>query len=144
MKHTDFLKQLDHTKVTAAIGAAEKLTSGEIRVMVSRQAATDPIARAQKEFTRLGMTKTQARNGVLIFVAPVSQTFAIIGDEGIHRECGPAFWDELAAAMREHFKAADYTAGLVSGIARAGEFLGGHFPRQADDKNELPDDVITD
>lgn len=133
--------KIDHDKVVAAIGAAERRTSGEIRVLLAKGAAPDPMIAAREHFERLGMTQTAARNGVLIFVAPVSRTFAIIGDLGIHEKCGDAFWTDLAATMEAHFKRGDFTAGLVHGIERAGELLAAHFPGSPDDKNELPDEI---
>jgi uncharacterized membrane protein len=132
---------IDHARVVAAIGAAEAETSGEIRILLARHKADDPVAAAQKHFERLGMTQTKERNGVLIFLAPRSRTFAVIGDTAIHEKCGDAFWTELTAAMTEHFKRADFTAGLVHGIGRAGALLAEHFPRQSDDRNELPDKI---
>ena len=132
---------IDHARVVAAIGAAEQRTSGEIRVFISREPAEDPVAAGQKQFERLGMTQTAARNGVLIFVAPRSHTFAVLGDQGVHEKCGDSFWRELAAAMTSHFQAGDFTGGLVLGIERAGELLAVHFPRRPDDRNELPDKI---
>ena len=132
---------IDEARIVAAIAAAEQRTSGEIRVAVSAAAAPEPIAAARRQFERLGMTQTAARNGVLIFVAPASQTFAVIGDRGVHERCGDAFWSELAAAMSEQFRRGDFTGGLVLGIERAGTLLAAHFPRQPDDRNELPDSV---
>jgi uncharacterized membrane protein len=87
------------------------------------------------------MTQTSARNGVLIFVAPRSHTFAIIGDTGIHKKCGDTFWQEVAASMEQHFKRREFTEGLVNGVERAGGLLAEHFPRSPDDKNELPDHI---
>jgi uncharacterized membrane protein len=133
--------KIDHDRVVAAIGAAEARTSGEIRILLARHKADDPVADAQKHFERLGMTRTGARNGVLIFLAPRSRTFAVIGDTAIHEKCGNTFWTELAAAMTEHFKRGDFTAGLEHGITRAGTLLAEHFPRQSDDRNELPDKI---
>lgn len=135
------LPKIDHRRVVAAIGAAESKTSGEIRVVVSRRKITEPVAEAQKQFERLGMTDTQHRNGVMILLAPRSRTFAVIGDTAVHEKCGDAFWRELADAMGEHFKRGDFTAGLVHGIERAGALLAEHFLRAADDRNELPDEI---
>ena len=135
------LPKIDHSLVVAAIGDAERRTSGEIRVVVSRGKIADPVVEAQRQFERLGMTRTQRRNGVLILFAPRSRTFAVIGDTAIHEKCGDRFWRELAAAMTEHFKRGDFTTGLVHGIDRAGALLAEHFPRASDDRNELPDDV---
>ena len=135
------LPPIDAARVQAAIAAAEQRGSGEIRVVVSRAAAPDPVAAAQYEFSRLGMAATAARNGVLLFLAPRSRTFAIVGDEGVHARCGENFWREVAAAMEAEFRRDDFTAGLVLGIGRAGALLAEHFPRRADDRNELPDRV---
>jgi uncharacterized membrane protein len=132
---------IDHPRVVAAIRAAELRTSGEIRVLVARQAAPDPVAAARQQFDRLGMHQTVARNGVLIYVAPKSRTFAVIGDTGVHEKCGDSFWSELAVAMTNEFKRGDFTAGLVLGVERAGALLAAHFPRSADDKNELSDEI---
>ncbi len=87
------------------------------------------------------MTATRDRNAVLLFVAPRSQKFAVIGDEGIHRRCGAEFWQKLVETMREEFRVEHFTDALVQGIAKAGELLSEHFPRRPDDKNELPDNV---
>ena len=133
--------KIDHPRVVAAIGEAEKKTSGEIRVVLSHRKVPAPVAEAEKQFERLGMTATRHRNGVLILLAPRSRTFAVIGDTAVHEKCGDAFWTELAAAMTVHFKRGDFTAGLVHGIERAGALLTEHFPRSSDDRNQLPDDI---
>lgn len=135
---------IDDAQLVAAIDAAERRTSGELRVFVSRDEAPEPVASAQKVFERLGMTRTAQRNGVLIFLAPRSHTFAVIGDAGIHEKCGEAFWRELAGAMGESFKRGEFTQGLVLGINRAGELLARHFPVNPDDRNELPNTVARD
>jgi uncharacterized membrane protein len=132
---------IDEKRVASAIAEAEQRTSGELRVLVARQPAPDPIVAAQSHFERLGMTQTAARNGVLIFIAPASRTFAVIGDTGVHEKCGPAFWRELADAMTDHFKRGEFTEGLVLGINRAGTLLATHYPRRPDDRNELPDAI---
>jgi uncharacterized membrane protein len=142
MKPAQFIKSLDHARLEAAIAAAEAKTSGEIRVMVYQKPIDDAVSFAQTEFLRLGMQKTRERNAVFFFVAPASQSFAIIGDEGVHQKCGNAFWSELAATMQSGFRHEDYTGALAEGIERAGGLLAGHFPRRPDDTNELPNRVL--
>ncbi len=145
MRSKDFIARLDHERIVAAIKAAEAQTSGEIRVYLQRGAVKeDPLALATRKFLEFGMEKTAARNAVLILVAPRAQKFAVVGDEGIHQKCGPEFWDRLVAAMRAHFKREEFTAALVEAIETAGASLASHFPRQPDDRNELPDIVLED
>ena len=69
------------------------------------------------------MEKTSERNGVLIFVIPRAQKFAVIGDEGIHAKCGDEFWDRLVNAMRDHFVRSNFTDALVEAIEEAGKAL---------------------
>ncbi len=142
MKKSTFIEKLDQAAIAAAIADAERNTSGEIRVVLSHQPAPEPVAAAKAAFVRLRMEKTADRNGVLIFVAPESQTFAIVGDTGIHRQCGPDFWKDVAAAMSASFAAGDFGAGLTAAIRQAGELLRRHFPRRRDDLDELPNTVV--
>lgn len=142
MKPRQFISRLDHARLEAAITQAEGRTSGEIRVEINHRPIDDAVSFAQAEFIRLGMQKTRDRNAVLILVAPASQSFAIIGDEGVHRKCGPDFWSEVAASMQAGFRREDYTGALVEAIGRAGALLAEHFPRRPDDTNELPDQVV--
>jgi uncharacterized membrane protein len=146
MQTRSFLDTLDHERIVKAIQDAEARSRGEVRVHVSKQAVQDAQTAAARQFEALGMTRTAERNGVLLFVAPVSQTFAVIGDEGIHARCGPDFWKDVTAAMETDFRAGRYTDGIVKGVARVGEALATHFPREEGtaDTNELSDEVTED
>jgi len=99
---------------------------------------------AQETFTRLGMSKTKHRNGVLLFFAPVTQQFAIVGDSGVHEKCGDSFWQEVTAALGTLLKQGHFTGAVLAGIEKAGAVLARHFPRDRDDRNELPDRIETD
>lgn len=123
------IPKVSHERVVAAIRDAEAKTSGEIRVVVARHKASDSIAEAQAYFKKFGMAKAPARNGILIFVAPRSRNFAVIGDTGIHEKCGDTAWASIASAMGERFKVGQFTDGIVHGIQRAGELLAESFPR---------------
>jgi len=127
------MPRIAHKRVLDAIRAAEAGTSGEIRVLIARHRAPDPVAAAKRYFHHLGMAESPHQNGVLIFLAPRSRKFAVIGDRAVHEKCGDVFWAELAAAMGERFKRGEFTAGLVHGIEKAGELLAATFPRQPGD-----------
>jgi uncharacterized membrane protein len=146
MQTKAFLNTLDHERIVKAIAQAEACSRAEVRVHVSNQAVDDPQKAAAAQFEKLGMTRTAERNGVLIYVAPRSRKFAILGDSGIHQSCGQSFWQDVAAAMEADFRAGRFTEGIVKGVARAGEALGTHFPRREGvcDINELKDEVSED
>ena len=142
MRH--FFSKIDSDRIVAAIADAEKKSSGQIRVHVTRRKPSNLEERARRRFELLGMTRTAHKNGVLIYVAPKLRRFQILGDSGIHEKCGDDFWKETAAAVEEHFRRGDFTEGLVHGIGKVGEVLATHFPREAADVNELPDKVTED
>jgi uncharacterized membrane protein len=143
MRTHNFIRQLEHDRIVAAIKKAEASTSGQIRVFLQRGTfEEDALERAQKKFIQLGMQKTAERNAVLIFVAPRAQKFAVIGDEGVHAKCGEKFWQELVARMREHFLREDFTEALLEAVEATGALLAKHFPKTGDSTNELPDDII--
>jgi uncharacterized membrane protein len=136
-----FLNQIDDQRIVDAITSAESKTSGEIRVFISDAQPADPVAAAKIYFEKMEMTKTKDRNGVLIFVAPLARNFAIVGDEGVNSKCGEGFWRHIADDMTTHFKAGRFTDGIVHAVLEVGTVLSQHFPRGADDVNELPNQV---
>jgi uncharacterized membrane protein len=142
MTHKALLRAIDSERIEEAIRQAERRTSGEIRVSVSRFFWGDVERVAERAFDRLGMRNTRERNGVLFFLVPARRRFAVVGDEGIHAKVGQDFWERVAAAVSEHLRAGDFTLGLVHGVETVGEQLALHFPFDpASDTNELANEV---
>jgi uncharacterized membrane protein len=131
----------EEVRIVKAIREAEENTSGEIRIHVENNLQQPPLAEALRVFKELEMHKTAARNGVLILLAPSQKSFAILGDEGIHTKVGSDFWQEEKELMRSFFARGAYADGLIAAIRQVGEKLKAFFPYQADDANELSDDL---
>ncbi len=138
----NFFSPEEKEKITDAIRSAEHRTSGEIRVHLENFCpGKDPMSRALKVFAKLGMHRTELRNGVLFYLAVKDRKFAIVADEGINRTVEDGFWDQIKALMEEKFKNGDFLGGLVTGIEMAGEKLKKAFPVSKDDINELSDEI---
>lgn len=131
----------EQQKITEAVEAAERFTSGEIRICIEKTCSEPVLDRAANYFKKLGMHQTAKRNGVLIYVATNDHKFAIIGDAGINKVVPPDFWDEAKDAMLENFKAGNLVQGITTGVHLAGQQLKTFFPYLEDDRNELPDDI---
>ena len=130
-------------RIVEAIRAAEKRTSGEIRIFVeSRCRFVDPVDRASEVFFGLKMEKTEDRNGVLIYIAMKDHQLAVFGDQGIHERVGTAFWNDEVKKMLRAFNAENYVDGAISIINDIGEALLHHFPYEKEDRNELPDNIV--
>ena len=137
-----FLTEQEQDLITNAIGEAEKLTSGEIRIAVEKHCKGEAFERATAYFSKLGMDKTSQQNGVLIYLAHVDHKFAVIGDRGIHKLVPEDFWETTQIAMQAHFAGGNIASGLIAGIRLIGEKLAIHFPYRSGDINELPNDII--
>ncbi len=137
----DLLTTEQQEQVIKAIQQAEDLTSGEIRVHIEESTRRDGLLRAEEIFTKLGMHKTEDRNGILIYVAVKDHKLAIIGDKGINDLVGTNFWDDERDVMVEHFKKGEYAEGLIKAIGLIGIELKKYFPRKKQDANELPDEI---
>jgi uncharacterized membrane protein len=109
MKVKHFLSALEHARVHAAIQDSEQGTSGDIVVYITHKRVTDPLTAAQREFRKLGLETAANKDGFLLFVAPASQKFAVVGGTALHDKTGQAWWDHLSALLTRHFKESRYT-----------------------------------
>lgn len=140
-KHPRWARRLlsdnDFDAIVQAIVAAEAETSAEIRVHLERHVhhgrgseRPDALERARRIFGRLGMHRTAERHGVLLYLALEDRKLAIVGDEGIHRRVGDAYWARVRDGMVEKLKAATPREAIVSAIHEVGRALREHFPRR--------------
>ncbi len=130
-------------RIREAIAAAEKRTSGELRVFIEDDCKDDVMDRAAFVFEELDMHETELRNGVLIYVAVSHRKLAIIGDAGIHQKVGDRFWESIRSNMINRFKSGAFMQGVEEGIHAIGEPLSTYFPHDHDgDRDELSNDVV--
>jgi uncharacterized membrane protein len=128
-------------QITNAIRVAETNTSGEIRVHIENNCKGDVLDRAAYIFEKLDMHETELRNGVLFYLAVKDHKFAILGDGGINAKVEDDFWDKTKEIVISKLKEGLYAEGLSDGIIKAGNKLKEFFPYQADDVNELSDEI---
>ena len=131
----------DEARLIKAIQLAELKTSGEIRVHIEKTCKGDIIAACKKKFEELKMHETKDRNAILFFLAVGSKAFAVWGDEGIHQKVSDEFWESITDCAIGCFKQNDLITGLEKSIEMCGEKLQLYFPIEADDKNELSNEI---
>jgi uncharacterized membrane protein len=136
-----FFNPEEQERIVEEIRKAEDRTSGEIRVHLDCCSREIPLEKAKRVFHQLGMTRTKARSGVLIYLATEDRKFAILGDEGIHRVVPENYWDDVKEKMQKQFRESRICEGICLGIREIGEKLKVHFPVEPDDRNELPDTI---
>jgi uncharacterized membrane protein len=140
----ELIARKEQDKIVACIAAAEKQTTGEIRVYVESHCAGDPLLRCEELFPAMEMHNTRARNGVLIYLALKDQKFAIAGDEGIHRKAGGnSYWETVAVELKQFLSRGMITDGVCHCVTAVGKLLAVHFPPDGTETdNELPDDIV--
>lgn len=136
-----FFSSEEQERIVKAIKQAEKNTSGEIRVHIDRSTKLSALDRASFIFKKLNMHETEARNGVLLYLAVDSRLFAIIGDVGVNRVVHKDFWEQQKTSVLNSFKEGAFCEPLIQSILEIGNELKKYFPYQSDDKNELPDEL---
>lgn len=135
------MSEADLDAVALAIARAETSTSAEIRVHLDHRCPGDPVERAIRVFERLGMHRTAARNGVLIYAAIADRKLAVIGDTEIHGRVGEVYWRDLVAVVTGHLREGRPAEGFVQAVTDAGAVLSRHFPRRDGDRDELSNRV---
>lgn len=136
-----FFQREEEERIILAIREAELKTSGEVRVHLEDNCKGEILQEAARVFKKLGMHRTKARNGVLIFLAPDRKAFAILGDQGIHELVGDAFWQDERNLMQSLFQQGEFVEGICQAIEKVGEKLKQYFPYEEDDENELSDEI---
>jgi uncharacterized membrane protein len=140
-KVEDFLSKTEEEEIVKAIQIAEAKTSGEIRVHIEKNTSLPALERAKEVFHLLKMDLTKLDNGVLIYIAVESHTFAIYGGHGIDQVVPKDFWETTRDAIRNQFKQGNFKQGLIDGILKAGDQLQQHFPWNENDVDELPNTI---
>lgn len=138
-----FFTKEETDQIVDAIVAAEKRTSGEIRVHIEQTKVDDSSKRVVEVFEALKMHETKQRNGVLFYIGIKDHSFFIIGDKGINDLVGADFWDKTKDMVIDHFKNGAMKEGLVKGIEKVGEKLSVLYPYQGSehDEDELSNEI---
>ena len=136
-------------EVGAAVVVAESNQRGELRFVVEGPIPfvylwheRNARQRADDLFANLRVWDTEENSGVLIYVQLVDHCVEILADRGVAAKVPQAEWDAICRSMESAFKSADYRAGALSAIKRAGELLEQYFPAVERNPNELADQPV--
>lgn len=131
-------------RIEVAIAQSEMSHSGEIRFALEMNLPLLDILRkksgqqrAVEVFSALRVWDTEYNNGVLIYLLLADHDFEILADRGIHAKVGTAAWRHISHEMEALFKAGQFEAGVLHGIAQISHLLNQHYPADAHNDNEL-------
>jgi putative membrane protein len=131
-------------QVITFVVVATAASHHKIRHRIVPPSIADAAARkaAQAQFLAHGIHLTEARTGILIYVALANRRVEIVADDGINRKVAQLELDQLAQQVVAAARFGTLADGLVNAVNDAGKLLSRHFPPTAANPNELPDRVI--
>lgn len=97
--------------------------------------------RAVRAFYEKELYRTKDETGILIFISLFEHKVWILGDRGINTKIPADSWGELVQILVAGIKNGSAADALCEVINRCGKVLATHFPREADDINELQDEI---
>ena len=114
------------------------------RRLASRGRVGEAVDRfALASFAEHGLHLTRDHTGILILVSLLEHRVEILADRGINDKVEPGTWDAVVSTLTAGLKASAACDAFCTAIARCGEILAHHFPRQPDDRDELPNRLVT-
>ena len=151
-KIKELLSEDDFIEIRKAVDEAEKITSGEIRVAITKSSVrirtllkknTSRVYEAAKrKFEKLGMANTKQRTGVLIFVSVRERKVEILADSGVYpKTITPDFLQQTAKSVSANIGLDMAKHGIVNAIKNIATQMSHDFPYDDNDCDELPNDV---
>jgi putative membrane protein len=98
--------------------------------------------RAIAIFQAAAAGRTAGKTGILIYLSLAERRAEIIADEAILAVTDDHTWGEAMHALIEQVRDGRIGDGICAAISQVGVVLSEHFPRSADDSNEVPDKLI--
>jgi putative membrane protein len=131
------------------LGAALGFILCRIPAVKRRLIPEDRIAeavhiRGLAAFTAHGLHYTRAHTGILILASLLEHKVEVLADRGINDKVQPGTWDEVVQILTSGLKSKNGCVAFCAAIECCGDILAKHFPRQADDRDELADKLVTE
>jgi putative membrane protein len=115
------------------------------RRLITHDRITENVQlRSLAAFTGQGLHHTRAETGILIFVSLFEHRVVVLADRGINAKVETGTWEEIVGMITEALKSGRASEGFCKAIERCGEILARHFPRAADDRDELSNKLVTE
>lgn len=120
-----------------------------LAIMPLRMLVTPRVTKARRVrrraillFRTAAEARTRGRTGVLLYLSLDEHRAELVADSAINAKVAPEVWGDAMAALIAGIRDGRPGEGMAQAVAQIGSVLALHFPREADDVNELPDRLI--
>ena len=136
-------------RIRDAIAEGERTHAGELCFATESRYAPWAVvsglevrARARALFGALGVWDTQDNSGVLLYLQLAERRVEIVADRGIAARVAPELWSSLCGDFARDMAAESADRAVLRCLERINALLREHFPAEADNPRELPDDPV--
>jgi putative membrane protein len=92
-------------------------------------------------FAEFRLRRTRDSTGILIFASLYERRVVVIADDGVAKRTGQGTWEDVRDRVIDGLRRNEPAEGLKAGIQKCGEILAKHCRREADDRNELSNEL---
>jgi putative membrane protein len=96
---------------------------------------------ARALFQKGGIHHTQAKTGLLIYYSELEKLVYLLPDRGLEHALPAQQWQTLNTDFQQIFQQRHPHTALLEQLAQTADLFGRYLPAQANDINELPDDM---
>jgi putative membrane protein len=141
--------ELDHLRVYElqlgtflALGILFRWTPLKMRLIPKAVKHMRASRLAREQFFLQGLHLTRDRTGILLFVSVAEHYVELLADQGINERVDPGSWDHIVEEFLRRVRQGRIAEGFLAAVDSCGAALEKHFPRPADDTDELPNHLI--
>jgi len=128
----------------AALGSIACAIPVVKRTLISSDRIMEAVhLRSLAAFTAQGLHHTTAHTGILILASLLEHRVEILVDRGINEKVVAGTWNEVVQILTAGLKSGNACDAFCKAIERCGDILAQHFPCSQDDKDELPNKLVT-
>ncbi|MEE4253031.1 MAG: TPM domain-containing protein [Desulfuromusa sp.] len=98
--------------------------------------------KALVSFVEQGLHETRDKTGILILISLFERRVQVLADSGINAKVPENTWDEIVTIITHGLKTGNSCDAICQAVEHCGEQLQEHFPRKADDTDELSNLII--
>jgi putative membrane protein len=129
----------------AAVGSIVCAIPAVKRNLISQDRIIEAVhLRSLAAFTAQGLHYTKANTGILILASLLEHRVEVLADRGVNEKVVAGTWNEVVQILTAGLKSGTACDAFCKAIERCGEILAQHFPRPPDDRDELPNKLVTE
>ncbi len=110
------------------VGSTERRRAAEIR--------------AELEFSRLKISRTKDRVGILLFVSEFDHQVVVLADEAIAKVLDSGTWSEVCSMIILGLKTGTFSSRIIEAIGKMGNLCAVAFPPKSVNINEIENHII--